>query len=86
MDTSNNSGAILGPISTMIFKFQNIPIASGMGTSGFVGQFGTITAMNNIDTGIKLYFGILLLHFILPAIITLAIAKVMRKKVIKMEI
>lgn len=64
----------------MVFKFQNIPIASGMGTSGFVGQFGTITAMNSIGVnGIKLYLGIFLLHFLLPAIITLIVAKIMRK-------
>ena len=75
------AGAILGPISTTVFKFQNIPIASGMGTSGFVGQFGTITAMNGVGiTGLKLYLGILLLHFLLPAIITLIVAKIMRKK------
>lgn len=75
------AGAILGPVSTMVFKFQNIPIASGMGTSGFVGQFGTVTAMNSIGvTGLKLYLGILLLHFLLPAIITLGIAKLMRRK------
>lgn len=74
------AGAILGPISTMVFKFQNIPIASGMGTSGFVGQFGTITAMNSVGVnGLKLYAGVILLHFLLPAIITLLVAKFMRK-------
>ena len=76
------AGAVLGPVSTMLFKFHNIPIASGMGTSGFVGQFGTVTAMSNLGvTGIKVYLGIFLLHFLLPAIITLLVAKVMRKKV-----
>ncbi len=75
------AGAVLGPVSTMLFKFHNIPIASGMGTSGFVGQFGTVTAMSNLGvTGIKVYLGIFLLHFLLPAIITLLVAKVMRKK------
>lgn len=75
------AGAILGPISTMVFRFKNIPIASGMGTSGFVGQFGTVTAMSSEGvTGVKLYMGILLLHFLLPAIITLIVAKLMRKK------
>lgn len=75
------AGAVLGPVSTMLFKFHNIPIASGMGTSGFVGQFGTVTAMSNLGvTGIKVYFGIFLLHFLLPAIITLLVAKVMRNK------
>ena len=75
------AGAILGPISTLVLKFENIPIGSGMGTCGLVGQIGTITAMENIGySGPKLYIGILLLHFILPALITLAIAVFMRKK------
>lgn len=75
------AGAVLGPVSTMLFKFHNIPIASGMGTSGVVGQFGTVTAMSNLGvTGIKVYLGIFLLHFLLPAIITLLVVKVMRKK------
>lgn len=78
---STLAGAILGPVSTMVFKYHNIPIASGMGTSGLVGQFGTVTAMNHLGvSGIKLYMGIILLHFIFPAIITLIVAKFMRNK------
>ncbi|MFZ7120584.1 MAG: PTS transporter subunit IIC [Eubacteriaceae bacterium] len=70
------SSAILGPISTTIFKMENVPYGSGMGTSGFVGQFGTFEAMGgNIST----WLGIILLHFILPAIITLIISQFMRK-------
>ncbi|MGF6906438.1 PTS transporter subunit IIC [Fusobacterium sp. PH5-44] len=75
------ASAILGPVSTLVFKFENLPIGSGMGTCGLVGQIGTITAMENIGySGPKLYIGILLLHFILPAIVTLGIAEIMRKK------
>ena len=39
------ASAITGPISTMVFKMENTPIGSGMGTSGLVGQFGTYQAM-----------------------------------------
>jgi len=39
--------AILGPISTLVFKTQCTPIGSGMGTSGLVGQIGTFNAMGN---------------------------------------
>lgn len=42
------TSAILGPLSTTIFKLENIPIGAGMGTSGLVGQFGTITAMEAV--------------------------------------
>ncbi len=75
------ASAIIGPLSTTIFKMENIPIGSGMGTCGFVGQFATITAMTTADRGgFMMWCGILLLHFVLPAIITLIIANFMRKK------
>ncbi|TDX48223.1 PTS transporter subunit IIC [Orenia marismortui] len=69
------AGAILGPIATTIMPMKNIPIGSGMGTAGLVGQFGTVEAM-----GIKAIGSIILLHFILPAILTLVIAEFMRKQ------
>ena len=75
------AGAIIGPLATTVFKMQNIPIGSGMGTSGLVGQFGTITAMEAAGAGgAKMYLSILLLHFILPAVVTLLIAGFMRKR------
>jgi len=67
------SGAILAPLATTVFKMKNIPIGSGMGTAGLVGQFGTVEAM-----GSNVLFPILLLHFILPAILTVIFAEVMR--------
>ena len=75
------ASAILGPLSTVVFKMQNIPIGSGMGTCGLVGQFGTVTAMTEAGNGgAMMWVGILLLNFILPAIVTLIIAEFMRKK------
>ncbi|MCI7480661.1 MAG: PTS sugar transporter subunit IIC, partial [[Pasteurella] aerogenes] len=69
--------AIIAPFATVIFQMQNIPSGAGMGTSGLVGQIGTIEAMGNSSL-IWLTMG--LLHFILPAILTLAIAYIMRQK------
>lgn len=75
------ASAIIGPLSTTLFKMENIPIGSGMGTSGLVGQFGTVAAMEASGKGgPTMWLGILLLHFILPAIITLIIAKFMRNE------
>jgi len=54
---------------------ENNSIGAGMGTSGLVGQFGTLDVM-----GSKAFLGIILLHFILPAILTLIISEIMRKK------
>ena len=42
---STLAGAILGPISTLVFKMENTPLGSGMGTSGLVGQISTLNAM-----------------------------------------
>lgn len=73
------ASAILGPISTTIFKMENTAIGSGMGTSGLVGQFGTIEAMEAVGkSGIDLYGPILLLHFILPIVITLLVSRYLR--------
>ena len=60
---------------------ENIPIGSGMGTCGLVGQFGTVTAMEAAGKGgAMMWLGILLLHFILPAVVTLLISNFMRKR------
>ncbi len=75
------TSAILGPLATVVFKLENIPIGSGMGTSGLVGQIGTITAMEAVGKGgPTLYSAILLLHFVLPALLTLLIAGWMRRR------
>ena len=57
----------------------NNPAGAGMGTSGLVGQIGTWATMAGTDPAWLLIGKILLLHFILPAILTLLIDWVMRK-------
>lgn len=69
------TSAILGPISTVLFKMEANKVGGGMGTSGFVGQFSTFDTM-----GSSSLVGIVLLHFILPGIITFGISEFMRKK------
>jgi uncharacterized membrane protein len=70
------SSAVLGPVATVLFKMENVPYGSGMGTSGFVGQFGTLEAMGASS---MVWIGIILLHFVLPAIITLLVSELLRK-------
>lgn len=74
------TSVITGALSTVVFKMENTPIGSGMGTSGFVGQFGTFQAMtkSGFDTSIILLY-ILILHFILPTVLTLFFANILRK-------
>lgn len=55
-------------------------IGAGMGTSGLVGQFGTMAAMGAKEPAGWVLAKIALLHFILPALLTLAISEYMRKR------
>ncbi len=74
------ASAILGPLGTVVFKMQNNPAGGGMGTSGLVGQIMTWQTMEGTTSHGLLIFLILLLHFILPAILTLFFSELMRKK------
>ena len=71
------ASAILGPIATVGFQMSNIPSGAGMGTSGLVGQVGTLNAMGSTP---MVWAGIILLHFVLPALLTLAVAALLRRK------
>ncbi|MDO5650656.1 MAG: PTS sugar transporter subunit IIC [Moraxella sp.] len=70
------AGAVLAPFAT-IFGMTNIPSGAGMGTSGLVGQVGTLDAMG---TSGSVFVLIGLFHIILPAVLTLIIAYPMYKK------
>lgn len=69
------TSAILGPISTYVLKMEGNMIGAGMGTSGLVGQFATIDVMG---PSTKTFILIALMHFILPAIISLTVANWLR--------
>ena len=71
------AAAITGPIATCVFQLENVPIGAGMGTCGLVGPFGIITAMP--DGGTRMWLGILLVCFILPAILTWIFGEIFRK-------
>ncbi|MDR2945746.1 MAG: PTS sugar transporter subunit IIC [Candidatus Adiutrix sp.] len=71
------ASAILGPIATTIIPMQNVPIGAGMGTSGLVGQIGTITAMG-FSAGVLVK--IAMLQIILPAVLAIVFSEFMRKK------
>lgn len=71
------SSAILGPISTHILKMESNMVGAGMGTSGLVGQFATIETMGSSP---KVLAMILIMHFILPGIISYMVGNYMRKK------
>lgn len=75
------SSAILGPVASAVFGMVSTPVGSGMGSAGFVGQIAAFGAMTeNGMSGITAMGLILLMHFILPAAITLLVSELMRKK------
>lgn len=73
------AGAILGPVSTCVLKMTNTSIGAGMGTSGLVGQFGAFEAMSAGTNGWIVIAEIVAMHFILPAVLTLAFDSIFRK-------
>lgn len=82
------ASAITGPLATCVFKMEmnGAPIASGMGTCGFVGQIGVYTGwVNDIAAGTKAgitavdWLGLVLICFVLPAVLSLAFDFAARK-------
>ncbi|MCA0986395.1 PTS transporter subunit IIC [Guptibacillus algicola] len=71
------AGAILAPFGSGWIGMLNNPSGAGMGTSGFVGQIMTINVMGS---SFDIWIAILLLHIIGPALISLIISELMRKK------
>ena len=74
------SSAILGPIASTFLKMTNNATGSGMGSAGFVGQIMTFKTMSEYLSPTLVLIEIILMHFILPAILTLLISEFMRKK------
>lgn len=75
------SSAILGPIASAVFGMTGTPVGSGMGSAGFVGQFAAYASMTEGGMGaVQALLLILLMHFILPAALSLAVSELMRKK------
>ena len=75
------SSAILGPVASAVLGMTSTPVGSGMGSAGLVGQFAAYASMTEGGMGSTMaLLLILLMHFILPAMITLAVSEFMRRK------
>ena len=70
------AAAIIGPVSTMLFKLKCAGVAAGMGTCGLVGPIGVIDAT---EKGPMLWVGLVLCCLVLPAVLTLLFSEIMRK-------
>ncbi len=73
------SSAILGPIGTMVFKMTNNATGSGMGTAGLVGQMMTWQTMVPAEGGVLVMVKIIVIHFLLPGLLSLFFCNCMRK-------
>lgn len=68
--------AITGPIATLVFGLECTGVNAGMGTCGFVGPLGILQAS---EQSWWTYIGILAVCFVLPAVLTPAVAVPFRK-------
>lgn len=73
------ASAILGPVSTAILKMTNTSLGAGMGTSGLVGQFGAYDAMAGSVPLWLFLLEVVVMHFLLPAALTLFFDAAFRK-------
>lgn len=75
------SSAILGPIASGVLGMTSTPVGSGMGSAGLVGQFAAYASMTESGmSGVMALILIVVMHFVLPALVTLAVSELMRKK------
>jgi uncharacterized membrane protein len=82
------TAAITGPIATVLFKLEmnGAAVSSGMGTCGLVGQLGVYSGwVSEIAAGTRIaitagdWLGLVMISFVLPAILSLAISELMRR-------
>ncbi|MDR0840269.1 MAG: PTS sugar transporter subunit IIC [Christensenellaceae bacterium] len=64
------ASAILGPISSAVFGMTNNAMGAGMGSCSFVGQFCAWQTMSGSMQPGVLLFQIILMHFVLPALLS----------------
>ena len=74
------SSAVLGPVSSAVLHMTNNATGSGMGSAGFVGQIMAWQTMTQTTSAAVTFIEIVLMHFVLPAVIALAVSEFMRKK------
>lgn len=66
---------ITAPLMTILWPMSNVAAGAGMGTSGFVGQIMTIKTMGN---SLTTWLQIGLFHFLLPALISYFVYRLMK--------
>ena len=70
------ASAVCGPLSTLVFRLECVGVSAGMGTCGLVGPIGIVAATGSSP---MMWAGIVLLCIVLPAVLSLLFAELMRK-------
>lgn len=70
------AAAIVGPISTTVFKLQCTGVSAGMGTCGLVGPIGVIT---DTESTPMMWIGLVLCCIVLPAVLSLLFGELLRR-------
>ncbi|GEL08047.1 PTS transporter subunit IIC [Salisediminibacterium halotolerans] len=70
------AAAVIGPLTTVVFVMENNPAGAGMGTSGLVGPIMTIRTMG---TEQFVWFGIISLQIVGPALVSLIFSEWFRR-------
>ncbi|TFB25080.1 PTS sugar transporter subunit IIC [Filobacillus milosensis] len=71
------AGAVLAPFATVWLQLENNAAGAGMGTSGLVGPIMTLRTMGFTT---DIFMIILFLHILAPALISLILSEILRKK------
>jgi len=71
------AGIVSAPVAVSVFRMTNNEAGAGMGTSGLVGQF---MAFETMGFSLNTLLLVLIFHVLLPVIISLICAMLMRKK------
>ena len=74
------ASAILGPVSTTLIGMESNAVGSGMGSAGLVGQIMTWQTMAPTTSPTALWAIILGFQFLAPALLTLGLSEVMRRR------
>jgi len=68
------ASGVCGFLSAIVFRMTTTSVGAGMGTAGLVGQFATYSVMGSASV-----VPMLILHFGIPAILTLVISEALKK-------
>ena len=74
------TSAVLGPVSTMMFKMTSNATGSGMGTAGLVGPIMSYQTMCAEMPSMQALIYNITMYFVLPALLSFIISEFMRKR------